>query len=453
MDAPLPAPEPASPPWRAYFQKSTDAIFFLNRQRRLVFVNRAWESLTGIPFTQVRGLSCRRRGGDSGPLGALKTLMAPPAECQHGSPAQTCRVAVLPANSGAQTPEAEPGRRWWLVHFFPLLDADGVVGVVGKIAPAGARGFFASQPLPEKVISLRHRLAQEFTLDRLVSELPAMQRVAEQARLAGQTSLPVALLGEPGTGKRWLAHCIHGLSAVKDSAFVAVDCRRLPHAALAEVLFGDAGLGRRLRPGSLFLRQPECLPREMQDRFNQALTAWQEQGHGPRVMTAFDSDPRPAVQAGQLLGELYCRLSPLVIELPPLRERSADLGWLVEHLLARACQAIGRPTRSLAAGALQRLQVHSWPGNLRELYDVLLQAAGRAGTEVIETADLPFYLQAAAVPQPRRLPLDSLLEQAEKRLIALALKEAKNNKTEAAEMLAIWRQRLIRRMEALGLDE
>jgi len=455
MDAspPMPDPQGSSRPareaWRTYFQKSADALYLLNRQSRIAFVNRAWEELTGVSISEARGLSCRRRSRQetTPSLEVLRGLLSPPPETLRGQPARVYRLAVLPAASSAA---AGAGRRWWLVDFFPLLDEHGLLGIFGKLVPVPAKGFFASQPLPENVIALRQRFADHFKLDQLVLELPAMQRVAEQARLAARTTQPVVLLGEAGAGKHWLARCIHGLSEARDQAFAAIDCDRLPHAALTELLFGDTGLGRRLRPGTVYLRQPEALPREMQDRLNRSLEDWQAQSRGPRILAGFRTDPRDLEQAGLLVADFHCRLSTLVIDLPPLRERRGDLDWLIERLLARAAGVLGRPALTLAPDAEQALKAHAWPGNLRELHDVLLQAA-QCGHDVIEVGDLPFYLRATPLPVPRQLPLDSLLEQVERRLIALALKDAKGNKTDAARMLGIWRQRLVRRMEALGI--
>lgn len=456
MDASSPPPDPlssiraASASWKSYVQNTADAVFLLNGQRRIVFVNRAWEKLTGVSFAEARGLSCRRRSrqDDNASFDALKGLLAPPQETLRGVPAHVCRLAVLPAASALPAGE----RRWWLVDFMALFGEQGLLGIIGKLVPAPVKGFFASQPLPENVIALRQRFAEQFKLDRLVLELPAMQRVAEQVRLAAQTTQPTVLLGEAGAGKHWLARCIHGLSESRTQAFVAIDCGRLPHAALAELLFGDAGLGRRLRPGSVYLRQPEALPREMQDRLCQSLMNWREQAHGPRVLAGFRADPHALVQSGHLLAEFHYRLSTLNIELPPLRQRRADLDWLIDRFLARIAAAVTCASLSVTADARQVLQAHTWPGNLRELHDVLLQAA-QCGRAVIEVGDLPHYLRAMPPPQPRQLPLDALLEQVEKRLLALALKHAKGNKTDAAQVLGIWRQRLIRRMDAFGMND
>src|SRR5439155_48815 len=195
--------DPSSQPpesfrWQLYFQKSTEPLFFLNRRRRLLFVNRAWESLTGLPLGEVRGQACRRR---------------------------------------ALGPDA-----------------------------------------------------------------PAMPRVCAQVRLASQVHVPASLLGEPGTGKRWLARCIHRLSARREGTFAVVDCLHLPQQALAEALFGESGLARRLQLGTLYLHEPGHLPREMQDRLSSVAGAWSDgERAGPALLAGFSSDPQEEVGRGRLL--------------------------------------------------------------------------------------------------------------------------------------------------------
>jgi DNA-binding NtrC family response regulator len=134
----------------------------------------------------------------------------------------------------------------------------------------------------------------------------------------------------------------------------------------------------------------------------------------------------------------------------------------VEQFLERASAAADRPVAALTADAWELLRTYGWPGNLRELYAVLLSACLRASGSQIDASDLPAYLRLAVrldrtVKPPaaaeRSLPLDQLLEQAERRLILLALQRAKGNKSRAAELLSIWRPRLLRRMEALGIAD
>ena len=158
------------------------------------------------------------------------------------------------------------------------------------------------------------------------------------------------------------------------------------------------------------------------------------------------------IQAGRLLEEFYCAVTSVTIAIPPLRERLAEIPRFVEVFLQRSRDLQAHAVQSVSAEALNVLRAHGWPENLRELQEVLHEACRHAKGERIELADLPFYLKHGALPAERRLPLDALLEQVERRLIALALKLTQNNHTRAAELLEIWRPRLLRRMEKFGLQ-
>jgi DNA-binding NtrC family response regulator len=420
----------------------------LNRQRRLLFVNRAWEDLTGLPAAQVRGLACTRRvPAAARPSDEVTRALWPPAEALQGHSARARRC--LPAAGG--------GRHCWDIEFLPFRDRKGTHAILGKITPvAGGDGITAR--LPDKVVALRAALAGRHTLDGLGAGTPALRRLAEQARVAAQSRAPALLLGEPGTGKHWLTRAIHGLGTGHEQAFAALDCRRLPETALAAALFGDGGLIRRPGIGTLYLREPAALPRDLQARLCELLA---DPGpNAPRLVAGFSTDPAEDVRAGRLLEDLHCTLATLVLELPPLRRRLAEMPRLVERLLEQVAALDGRPVPAVTPAAWECLRAYPWPGNLRELRAALTSARAHAAGDTIDAADLPGPLRLAVqlreTPGPRAarpLPLAPLLEQVERRLIQLALQRAQGNKSRAAELLALPRPRLLRRMEALGLIE
>src|SRR5262249_26037250 len=153
---------------------------------------------------------------------------------------------------------------------------------------------------------------------------------AEQVRLAAAGRCGVLLLGEPGTGKQWVARAIHAQGPDRERAFATLDCGRLPPAALAAALFGDGGLAQRTDIGTVFLRDVERLPRVRQGQLADLLA---ESGPtSPRLVAGSSADLTTAVATGRLLEELCGPLSTLVIEVPQLRRRLADLPRLVEEL-------------------------------------------------------------------------------------------------------------------------
>jgi DNA-binding NtrC family response regulator len=284
-----------------------------------------------------------------------------------------------------------------------------------------------------------------------------MRRLADQVRLACQVTTPVLLVGEGGTGKQTLARIIHYNSPRRERAFAALDCVRLPPYTLAALLFTERGSTPRGPFGAVYLKEPAALPRDLQLLLCQGFA----EGAFPfRLLAGSSMALGEAVSRGLLVDELASILGTLVFEVPPLRERREDLPILVERFLDRANTAGDPRVLGLTPAAWEILRLHRWPGNLGELYAALASARTRAKGEHIDAADLPASLrldhtlaQTPGRPPDRPLPLDHLLEQAERRLIELALRRTRGHKARAAELLSIWRPRLQRRMEALEIDD
>jgi transcriptional regulator with PAS, ATPase and Fis domain len=427
--------------WQTYLRHAHEPVFVLNRRRRLLYANRAWEECTGLSLAAVRGRPCRpRRASDGEANEAPLPTFAPPAEALTGAVCRARRRALEPAGG------------WWQLDFFPLRGADGLLGILGKITPLPTMPAVTA-PLPDRLLALRDRHAEAFRLDDLASEVPAMKRALEQARLAATLRLPVTLIGESGTGKHWLARAIHHASPWRDRGFAHIDAHALPASLVADLLLEPRG--ERLALGTVYVREPAHLPRELQERLAQRLRSDDDSTRGPRLILGHRDDPAEVVRAGRLHEELHSAASTVTIHLPPLRQRLADLEWLIRAFLTRACTWHESPASlptTVSAEAVRALRAYAWPGNLREVHDVLRGAAARAKGERIELADLPFFLRTGPLPAARKLPLDTLLEQAERRLILLALRQAGGNRSQAADILGIWRPRLLRRLEHLGID-
>lgn len=439
--------------WQPIFERAAEPLFILDRRRRILFVNQAFEQLIGLSAEQSRGLRCVRRGcPESGIEEVVAAALAPPADVVEGRSGSSLRFVTAP-----------DGKRWqWRVQFFPIGGPQGVLWFLGKIHASATEPRKDVSPLPEELLALRQRVAERHSLESLASNYPSMRRLVSQARLAASSRTPVLLTGEPGSGKRWLARAIHERRRTSDRSFAALDCARLPAAAVAEALFAEGGLARRAGFQTLYLAEPAGLPLDLQARIGEWLARQTDSPSSAddrsaavdlRVIVGCSHDPRDEVRAGLLQEDLLCELSTMTLSLPPLRERPADLPNLVETLLA-STGAAGEQSRQLSARACELLQAHPWPGNFRELKSVLAAAQQRAAGRLIDAGDLPAYLRRGPAPAATaapNLPLDQLLERVERRLILQALQLARGNKSRAAEILAVWRPRLHRRMEALGL--
>jgi DNA-binding NtrC family response regulator len=292
----------------------------------------------------------------------------------------------------------------------------------------------------------------------LASAESTMRVVQRQARLAASIDLPFLVVGEAGVGKRWLAGVIHDASARRPGPLVVLACGRLPLEQCRSLLSGRSAARMGWEGGTLFLQEPHLLPTDVQRELLERLS--QETQAGVRLAAGMCMEPATAIERGLMLPDLAYQLQTLVIRIPPLRERAGDLDNLIEVFWKRTRTFAGKAELGLSNEAKTLLTRYAWPGNLHELGRVLQAAAQSAPGKTIAPEDLPAHLrlqlkleEIAAAPPTKPPPLDSLLEQVERRMLGLALKRFGGNKSRAAEWLGVWRARLIRRLEALGLEK
>ncbi len=281
-----------------------------------------------------------------------------------------------------------------------------------------------------------------------------MRLLAEQVRLAAPLPAPALIVGEPGSGKESVARVLHYYTQRREKAFVALDCARLPMAAIAEVLSSNRAPANRQSAGTMYLHEPQRLPRDLQKDLVHLLAA----ADAPRLLAGCATDPDEEVRAGRLLPELWCALSVLVLRVPPLHGTPGRLA-VARRADSATCRAPrGRTRNRNHARRLGDVARPCVAGQSVELIRCLVVRRLLAAKGRIDAADLPGSLRLtqrlADTPghtDTRPLPLDALLEQTERRLIQLALQRARGNKRRAAELLDVSRPRLTRRMEVLGM--
>ena len=416
--------------WRALFQASKTPVFVLGAARRLRYANPAWEHLAGVKLADTLGLVCSARRHGT-PLAAA---LAPTPDALAGKPDKARRPA----------PPLVTGPPWWDVSFTPLAGDDGtVIGFVGSITVVGEPVPASARKIPAAVAAVRERHAGHFTFDLLAGPSPATERFVSQLRHAANSDAPVWLVGEPGAGKETAARVIHHAGTRREKAFLGIDCRGLQPFLIESLLFGHGGLADSGRVGTVFLKDPAALPRDLQQRIAELFT--EGKAGGPRLVCGSNRTAAEDVTNGNLRPEFHTALSVLELRVPPLRDRKEDLPRLVAHFL---------PGVVVELAVFEVFAALPWPGNLRELRAVLLDAAPPTGP--LKRDHLPHELRVrAGLPavSPKPPPkLDAVLEAVEKRLIRAALAKAGGNATKAADALGVFRTRLLRRIEALGLD-
>lgn len=366
-------------------------------------------------------------------------------------------VAILTAvPTSANTIEAM--RLGAVDHLAKPVGREGLAALLGRMIPQTA-----AAPTPAGPASAEGDL---------VGTSAAMREVQKSIGLLADSDATVLLLGETGTGKEVVAQAIHRHGKRSPGPFVPVNCAAIPAELLESLLFGHvrgaftgaiadrAGSFREAQGGTLFLDEIGDMDLLMQAKLLRAL---QERVVTPvggrpvpidvRVIAATHRDLQQAVQAGRFREDLYYRLGVVPVQLPPLRERLADIIPLAEHFLALA--AGGAHAKRLDAAAAARLLAHSWPGNVRELVNAMTRAATMVRQPVVTAADLGF-LGASALPAETPDWLSGTLPEAVERIeVAMmrrALADASGNRAQAAERLGIRRQLLYQKLARYGLD-
>ena len=438
----------------ALWQQAREPVFLLSPECKIVHVNSAWEALTGYSAHQVVGLTCRAHGPTKpGELAGLAASFHAPSEALAGQPVGGPTLIVHPSGE----------RRWRRVEFWPFHNDQGTLLVLlGIVRPPDAPSTVPdaeSQRLRHELLEVRHRLLERHGFDGLIGTGPGHARLLAQVHAAASTRVPVLIVGEPGTGKRFVARSIHQLGPTANGPFLSFDCEALPAEMLERELFGTCGEEKSRRPAirdgaTVLLADALELPRDLQAR----LAAARDQPF--RLIAATSLDPEVAVRSERMHPELYFTLTAFVLRLLPLRERLDEIPLFAQHLLERANQRGTRQQRGFTAEAISVLQGYDWPGNLREMARVIDDAHERAPGDVIDRDDLPSAIRGhvgAAYNPPSApsaiTPLDELLTQVERRLIEYALQRARQNKSKAADLLGISRPRLYRRIKELGLPD
>ncbi len=327
-------------------------------------------------------------------------------------------------------------------------------------------------------------------LDRIAGTSAAIQQVRSLVERVARSMAPVLVHGESGTGKELVARAIHEVSPRGAMPFIAVNCGAIPEALLEAEFFGyrkgaftgahedREGFFQAAQGGTLFLDEIGDLPllmqskllRVIQERAVRPLGAVAEMPVNVRIVSATHKDLGAEVQASRFRQDLYYRLNVIRIAVPPLRERIADLPAICAGVLQRIARDAGvKPVPTLASDALQHLLRYSFPGNVRELENLLHRALALASTPVIGLADLglpeelmhepdaaepePPAIAAAPIAAPAALPSDlaAYLDTVEREILERALERHRYNRTAAGASLGLSLRQMRYRMARLGV--
>lgn len=379
-----------------------------------------------------------------------------------------------------------------------MLTGNREIEVAVRAMQAGAQDFLTKPPEPERlkvsienalkvaalqeeVTRLKRKDGGAFTFDQIIGHDKGLSGVVAVARKAASSDIPVLITGKTGTGKEVLARAIHGESRRTGRAFIAVNCGAIPQNLVESTLFGHEkgsftgatssapGKFREASGGTIFLDEVGELPLEAQVKLLRVLQQKEVSAVGSaknipvdvRLLSATNRDLKAEVAAGRFREDLYFRLNVLPIEIPPLDARRSDIPDLIRHFLQKHCTSEGLALKGLSADAEKRLQEQAFPGNIRELENLIHRAVIMSESRSIGLDDIEPLLTGPAtdgmagaasgpsaasyiLPDGRLKTLDVI----EREAIAFAIQRCQNNMTQAAGLLGIAKSTLYRKMQS-----
>ncbi|MCE9606798.1 MAG: PAS domain-containing protein [Planctomycetia bacterium] len=448
------------------FDAMPDPIYVIDDRRRIVYLNAACAEWASASVEELIGRECRYRS-DAEPnvdrLTAIADALCPSPEAMLGR--YTITEIVLPQSAG----DAPSSR---LAHFLPLGSAtSGIATVVAWFPSAEAvaeeqaerlRKESESQRLHVLTAKVRRDAALRYALGRLLGDSPAMRRVRSQVVVAAGVGASLSIVGPAGSGRAHAARTVHYHRAASNdagmppAALTPLAAENLRPGLLQETI---CGLSREAqtsgRASTLLLTDVDRLPLDSQAE----LTGYFRLGDLPlRIISTSQTALESVARNNNFRADLAAYLSTLTIEIQPLASRPEDIGLLAQSFLEELNLEEHRQLAGFTPEALDRLLRHPWPGEARELCDLVAQACAAAEGPLVGVDDLPRRLALAAdaarfaPPQDEAIVLDDFLADIEKQLIERAMHRARGNKTLAAKLLGLPRPRLYRRMVQLGLE-
>jgi transcriptional regulator with PAS, ATPase and Fis domain len=373
-----------------------------------------------------------------------------------------------------------------LVHRIPVLDDDDeVVYGFGMVIFDDLRKL---QDVLEKNKLLEGRLlvfqeelknmrGAKYSWKTIIGNSVTMQNVKNMASRAAKTDSNILIVGESGTGKELFAHAIHNDSKRSGGPFVKINCAAIPKDLLESELFGyeegaftgakkqgKVGKFELATGGSIFLDEIGDMPLDMQVKILRVLQEKEIERIGGnktipvdcRIIAATNRNLVERIREGAFREDLYYRLNVVNIEVPPLRQRKEDIEILTLKLMEKLSESLGRFVSNITVDALECLKAYNWPGNIRELENVIERAINLTDHETIEIHHLPSYIiahkPAESVEIPTLTSLRHAVEEVEKTTIINCLKAMNYNKLKAAKILGISRTSLYEKIEKYQID-
>ena len=327
---------------------------------------------------------------------------------------------------------------------------------------------------------LRQQLRGKYKFDNIIGTSQAMQQVFTRMEKVAATDSTILVLGASGTGKELVAKAIHFNSQRKDKPFIAINCGAIPADLLESELFGHVkgaftsaiadkpGKFEAANGGTIFLDEIGDMPLQLQMKLLRVLQEHEFERVGStkkfhlniRLISATNAALAEQVKAGKFREDLYYRLNVIPIILPPLKERRGDITLLARFFLEKICKDMRRSLLSIDSSAMQAIEAYDWPGNVREMENVIERAVALTDGTIITCADLPTDIASAHLELPPLSPvvtsegvdMSQIIADIERQMIVQAMDIGNGIKARAADLLSLNRTTLVEKIKRLGME-
>ncbi|MEW5746429.1 MAG: sigma-54 dependent transcriptional regulator [Nitrospirota bacterium] len=380
-----------------------------------------------------------------------------------------------------------------------MVTAHGDIPIAVEAIKLGAYDFITKPPDFERLSLTLRRAIDKYELEKklknmhavvdtslewLLGKSPAIKPIIKQISQVARSDFSLIIQGETGTGKSFIARALHNLSKRADRPFIAVDMGSIPETLVESELFGyekgaftgaekkKKGFFELAQGGTLLIDELQNMSAYVQSKLLRAveekriypLGSTQPVAIDVRIISATNTDIRQAVKDRTFREDLFYRLSEFMITIPPLRERGDDIPFLAQKFFSEAVEELSKQVREIDDGAAALLKQYAWPGNIRELKNVMRRAVLIADDSAVKPEHIEFLIKsaegaaeaaspsmAATQPAPETDPPPASLQDAEKNAIKRALESTGGNKTKAAAILQIDYKTLLRKIKTYGI--
>jgi formate hydrogenlyase transcriptional activator len=438
-------------------------IAVLNPDGSVLYMNQTLLDYTGLTIEEVMAMDVRDRAFNPEDL-RRNRAEHPESFSQH-----------VPFQNEKRILRKDGQYRWFLAHYNPLLDDQ------GRVIRWYATGIDiddrvrAEERTRNENLALREQIDRDSMFEDIVGSSEALRKVLRQVSKVASSDSTVLILGETGTGKELLARAIHRRSNRAERAFIAVNCAAIPTSLIASELFGHekgaftGATQRRLgrfesaNGGTIFLDEVGDLPTEVQIALLRVLQEREIERVGSdrqipvnvRVLSATHRDLNTLVAEGKFRQDLLYRLNVVPIEMPSLRERTADIPLLVDYFIDRFGKKAGKKFRRIDKRTLKMFQAYNWPGNVRELQNVIERAVILSDGDTF-SVDETWLKQEPHQIASRTVALNGALLRQEKEMIEAALEESRgriSGPSGAAAKLGLPTRTLDSKIKRLGINK